>query len=89
MAAKKKNYYYVLVLTSEGPVFVTETKYHDAMWDKNKPPKLFSKAFAEDVALGLALNFHSAFMVTTKYELTTQPYRYDKGNFEWKNKEDN
>ena len=38
--AKKNYYFYVLVITDDGPVFVTEISNSDrtAMWDMTKPP---------------------------------------------------
>jgi hypothetical protein len=38
--AKKQNYYYVLVMTNNGPVFVTSVNNLDktAYWDKNEKP---------------------------------------------------
>ena len=82
--AKQTNWYYVLVLTNQGPVFVTKIGEHKtAYWDKSEKPKEFSKSFAEDLTLGLNLNFHVAFMVCSKFELDSQPYRYNMGHFEW------
>ena len=86
--SKKKTYYYVLVFTSTGPVYVTgipERNY--AQWDKEKQPKDLTKYMAEDIAMGLKLNGYSAEMVVTPIELTSQPYRYGFGGFEWKMKD--
>ena len=80
-----KNHYYVLVLTSYGPVFVTnipERSY--AKWDKTGKPMEFSRASAEDIAYGLNLNGYIAVMVVYPYEITHQVYQYEKGQFEWK-----
>jgi hypothetical protein len=75
--ANKKNFHYVLVFTDEGPVYVTSvnnaTQY--AKWDKNEAPKDFPKYYAEELVLGLNLNYHHAVLVTTKYEVQ-QPYNY-------------
>lgn len=88
--AKKQNWYYVLVMSDEGPVFVTSidygTKY--AHWDKTEEPMAMDKFRAEDLVLGLNLNFHLAFMVCSKFELDQQPYYYDKYHIEWKKNEE-
>lgn len=76
--AKKTNWYYVLVMSDEGPVFVTKVNYSNktAEWNKLERPKAFDKYWAEDLALGLNCNFHTAFTVCSKFELEHQPYRY-------------
>ena len=88
MATKKRNHHYVLVLTNTGPVFVTGTKpHHYAEFDKLEKPLEFSKSVAEDICLGLNLNFITAYYVCVPYELDAQPYRYDLGDFKWERKE--
>lgn len=82
--AKKKNYHYVLVCTSEGPVFVTslgENRY--AHFDKKEKPFEISEYRANDVAFGLSANFYCAYHIKSEFEITSQPYRYDAGHFEW------
>ena len=88
--AQKKNWYYVLVMSDEGPVFVTSVDYSTkyAHWDNTEMPKAFDKFWAEDLVLGLNLNFHTAFMVCSKFELDHQPYRYDAWHIEWKENEE-
>lgn len=88
--AKKQTYYYILVMTEGGPVFVTSVEYNGktAHWDMDKKPMEFGKYQAEDITMGLNLNFHNAFTVSSKFELDSQPYRYNIGEFEWKYKED-
>ena len=53
--AKSKYHYYVLVFSSDGPVYVTSidnaNKY--AHWDKSKAPLEFSASYAEDLVMGL------------------------------------
>lgn len=85
MAQKKqKNWYYILVLTNDGPVFVTKLgEGKTAFWNCEEAPMEFSKTNAEEIAFGLACNFHVAYAVCTKYEITNQPYFYSKGHFEW------
>lgn len=87
--AKKQNYYYVMVMTNNGPVFVTSIDSADkvAHWDAEKAPKEFGKYMAEDLTMGLTLNGSLAFTICSKYELDNQPYYYKKGGFEWKTKE--
>jgi len=85
---KKKNYWYVLVMTEEGPKFVTGTEYHTAFWDKEKAPEELGKYWAEDICRGLLLNGYLAYTVCMPIELDTQPYNYGKGKFEWKTNED-
>lgn len=84
----KKNYYYVLVCTTEGAKFVTGTgNHHMAYWDVTKPPMNFSKDYAEDIANGLAWNGYFACVVCSKYEITQHPYNYEEYECEWKKKE--
>ena len=83
--AKKQNYYYTLVMTDDGPVFVTSVDYKEklAHWEKTEKPLELGKYTAEDLTLGLNLNFHLAFTVCSKFELESQPYLYSKGDFKW------
>ena len=82
--AAKKNYYYILMMTNSGPVFVTDIKPNQyAEWSKDKAPKEFDKARAEDITMGLNLNFNLAFTVCSKFPLETQPYMYNIGDFKW------
>ena len=88
--AKKKNYWYVLVLTSEGAKFVTKINYSDktAEWDGVAKPLEMDMSRAKDLAFGLMCNFHQAYPVCSPIELDAQPYYYSKGHFEWKWTED-
>lgn len=86
MATKKakNNYYYVLVLTDNGPVFVTgEGEHKTCYWNKEKDPMEFSKNYAEQMTLGLCVNGHMAFCVAQPFEIDHQPYLYKKGHLEW------
>lgn len=87
--AKKQNYYYVMVMTDHGPVFVTSVNNADktAYWNDTEAPKELGKYYAEDLTMGLNLNGHLAFTICSKFELDNQPYYYRKGGFEWKTKE--
>lgn len=77
MANKKKNYYYVLVFTDDGPVYVTsvDNASRVAYWEKDKAPLTLPKHYAEDLTIGLNLNYNNAVVVASKWELT-QPYNY-------------
>lgn len=83
--AKRKNYWYVLVLTAEGPVFVTgeDNLKKVAYWNRNEQPLEMAQVVAKDLAWALCVNGYSAFAVDNFYELESQPYRYDIGHFEW------
>lgn len=84
MATKKKNWYYVLVFTSEGPKYVTgEGDHHTAYWDETKEPKEMSKEYAHDMVVGLLWNGYNAQVVMSPIELDSQPYRYEIGHFEF------
>lgn len=85
----KKNHYYVLVLTDMGAVFVTGIPQRNwAEYDALKAPKEFPLTVAEEIALGLTANFQQAYCVKVPYEITTQPYFYNKGAFRWEWKMD-
>lgn len=86
--AKKTNHIYVLVMTDEGPKFVTSYEGKTAHWDKAEKPIELSKSMAESMTIGLAWNGHSAFVVSQPFEIDYQPYRYDFGHFEWKDNEE-
>ena len=82
--AKKKNHYYVLVFTNEGPVYVTDVDYSTktASWDKLEKPLEMTKTAAEDLCFGLCCNFHNAVVVLQPVvEITNQPYRYTHFEF--------
>jgi len=83
--AKKQNWYYVLVLTDNGPIFVTKVNYGNktAEWDKLGKPLEMSKVKAEDLVFGLTMNFFTAFIVCSKFEVDRQPYRYDDWKIKW------
>lgn len=90
MAKSKKNHYYVLVITNEGPKFVTKVNYGDktAEWNYNEKPLEMDKLWAEDLVLGLNLNFHMSYLVCQKWEIDSQPYRYDRYKFDWKERKE-
>jgi hypothetical protein len=75
---KKKNHYYVLVFSNNGPAYVTSVDYADrsARWDKNAIPKEFSKSDAENLVFGLCCNFFNAVVVMHPVEIDCQPYNY-------------
>ena len=85
---KKKNYWYVIVMTDEGPKFVTSLgDHHTAYWDEKEKPYEMSETWAKDVATGLMVNFFTAFPVCAPVEIDHQPYRYEKYHIEWKENE--
>lgn len=89
MAKKKEYHYYVLVFTDGGPVFVTglgDGKV--AYWDKLKKPYELAMWKAEDVCMGLNLNFYTSVLVKMPYELESQPYLYGEYELVWKEKEE-
>ena len=77
--AKSKYHYYVLVFSSDGPVYVTsiDNANRYAHWDKSKAPLEFSASYAEDLVMGLNMNFNSAFMIQSTREIPGQPYNYE------------
>lgn len=88
--ASNKNYYYVLVITDNGPVFVTGTgEHHTAYWAMDKEPKEFTRSRAEDITLGLGLNGYPSYTVVSPWKLDYQPYPYDRGGLAWVAKEEN
>ena len=83
---KKKNFWYVLVMTNDGPRFVTDVAYSphkEAKWELDKKPLELSETSAKDISLGLLLNFYMALPVCSPIEMTEHPYRYACGHFEW------
>ena len=90
MAQKKKNYWYVLVLTNEGAKFVTKVEYHPkvAHWNGLEKPLELSESTAKDLAFGLNANFYIAYPVCMPFKLDNQPYYYNLGKFEWKPNEE-
>lgn len=88
MATKKKNYWYVLVMTDEGPRFVTGTgDHHTAYWNVDDKPMEMSEVWAKDIAKGLLLNWFNAFAVCSPIEIDQHPYNYKKYHIEWKENE--
>ena len=87
MAGKKRNYWYVIVFTNQGPKFVTSVDNSQKMcyWTVGEAPYEFGdKEYAKETATCLTINFNYAMAVCTPYEITEHPYRYDAGHFEWK-----
>lgn len=71
--AKKKFYYYVGVKVNDGMTLVTKVENAGRMcyWNDKFPPLELGKTRAEDIALGLNLNYHSAVVIQSHFELTT------------------
>lgn len=87
--AKKKYFYYVLVFTNEGPVYVTDIECGSkwAHWKKEEKPMEFNATYAEDLVLGLNLNFHHAVLIKSRFEIDHQPYRYEAYDLKFEKKE--
>lgn len=77
--AKKTHHYYVLVFTSEGPVYVTKTDNMKkvAYWEKDQTPKEVTKSDGEWLVIGLNLNGTSAQLVCSPFEIEMHPYNYE------------
>lgn len=89
MATTKKNHYYVLVMTAEGPKFVTKLgEGHTAYWEDEGTPLELSKVWAEDMIRGLTWNGFVAFVVNQPWKIESQPYRYAEGHLAWKRNEE-
>lgn len=90
MAGKKKNYWYVIVMTNDGPVFVTKVNHSNktAEWHKDEKPLEMGEFMAKDLAMGLMCNMTPAYALCNFYELDLQPYLYSGGHFKWESKEE-
>lgn len=87
MANTKKWHYYVLVFTEEGPKYVTNIlPHHTAEFKADKKPMEMSAGYAEDVYTGLCLNFFNATLIKSRFEIESQPYRYDEYSIKWEKK---
>ena len=89
MATKKQtNWWYVIVMTDEGPKFVTEIgDHHTAYWNYKDAPLELSKEWATDMVKGLTWNGYVAYPVCMPCEIDNQPYNYKKWHIEWKENE--
>lgn len=85
--AKKKYYYYVLVFTDGGPVYVTKLgKEKTAYWNGEEKPMQLPMWKAEQICYGLNVNFYSSAVVKSPIELDCQPYLYSDYEITWKEK---
>lgn len=84
--SKAKGFWYVLVMSNKGPVFVTviSAKGDMAYWHAGSLPKAFNKSYAMEVANGLTLNGTTAYAIYSDYEIKHQPYNYEDYEIEWK-----
>lgn len=91
MATKKSpEYWYLLVMTNEGPKFVTSLEWSTktARWKSEDKPLAIDKNWVKDLFIGLTWNGHTCYPVCSPIEFDTHPYRYNIGHFEWvKNEE--
>ena len=77
MANNKKYHYYVMVFTDNGPKYVTSIlPHHMAEWKTEDKPLEMSASWAEDVYTGLCLNFFTAVLVKSRFEIENHPYNY-------------
>ncbi|MBR6380486.1 MAG: hypothetical protein IKS07_02255 [Lachnospiraceae bacterium] len=84
-----KEHFYILVLTHEGPMYVTsfgEGKV--AHWDRMEKPLEVSENYGQQVVLGLNWNGSPAVLVNSMWEVETQPFLYGRGCFQWKYKDE-
>lgn len=67
--SQRKYSYYVGVLTSTGCKFVTGLNYVNkyARWEDGQKALEMSMSTADDIVLGLLMNFHYAFTVKVPY----------------------
>lgn len=87
--ASKKYHYYVLVMSNEGPVYVTNIRpHHWCEWNKDEKPLEMSASYAEDVYTGLCLNFNQAVLVKSRFEIEHHPYNYADYEIQWNKKEE-
>lgn len=85
--AKKKKYIYILMMSDEGCVFITDLDYENktAKWEKDKKPlEIRSEEYAHELIVGLGWSGNQGYVVSSRFELDKQPYRYSEGCFEWK-----
>lgn len=80
---KKKKYHYVLVLTDNGPVFVTSVDNRYAKWERSDKPMELGDNYASSLAVGLTVNGNIALHVVLGYELTNHIIDYKHGEFTW------
>ena len=84
MKNNRVNHWYVLVLTTAGPKFVTKLGTgHTCYWKIDEAPLEVSKEWARDMCVGLAWNGFPAYPVCVNYEISSQPFMYKNGSFEW------
>lgn len=86
MTKRKKNYYYVLVFTHQGPKYVTRIDHQKNMcfWDGFKPLEFGNLESARINAMDLSVNGNHAVPVSIGWSIDNQPFCYDAGQFEWK-----
>lgn len=89
MASGKKYHYYVMVFTPEGPKYVTNIlPGHMAEWKTEDKPLEMSASYAEDVYTGLCLNFFTAVLIKSRFEVEHHPYNYEDYRIEFIKKEE-
>lgn len=88
--ASKKNHYYVMVITDEGPKFVTKVNHSNktAEWNTEDEPLEMGKYQAEDLVMGLNLNFIQAYLICHPITIDAHPYRYSAYHIKWEENEE-
>ena len=82
--AKSKYHYYVLVITNEGPKYVTEILENNwCKWNEEDAPYEMSASFAEDVYIGLCANLNYALLIKSRVKISHHPYRYEEFNLKF------
>ena len=71
---KQKKYNYILVQSGGVAKFVTSIEPENKVcrWEKDKKPLALSKEYAEQITLGLNLNFTPAFVITSFFKIEEQ-----------------
>ena len=88
MANTRKWHYYVMVFTNEGPKYVTKIlPNHYAEWKTDDKPLELSASWAEDIYTGLCLNFYTATLVKSRFEIEHHPYNYEDYDIQFVAKE--
>lgn len=81
---RNKYHWYVLVLTAKGPKFVTKLGEHRiAYWVATDKPLELTKEMANGISIGLTWNGNPAYPVCVNYEIETQPFMYERGQYQW------
>ncbi|MBQ7818605.1 MAG: hypothetical protein IJ341_02790 [Bacteroidales bacterium] len=77
--SKANKYYYVGVRTQNGLVLVTkkDNSTRTCEWDADAEPLQMTESVATDTALGLTLNYNTAVVIKSCWEIKTQCFYVD------------